>query len=130
MIDKKHVKKNGNEDLNDIFCPSCFSKLVFKSLNKNEQILTCSNLNCLFPMNNENMNKFIIDIKKDDLTLFLSNLKNSITEQSCISDTNIEEKLKKYKIDKSEEQNDEFSENLIDIQSNSFILSRNELFSD
>ena len=130
MIEKKSVKKYGNEEINNILCPSCFSKLVFKSLNKNEQILTCSNLNCLFPMNNENMNKFIIDIKKDDLTLFLSNLKNSITEQSCISDTNIEEKLKKYKNDKSEEQNDEFSENLIDIQSNSFILSRNELFSD
>ena len=130
MIEKKSVKKYGYEEINNILCPSCFSKLVFKSLNKNEQILTCSNLYCLFPMNNENMNKFIIDIKKDDLTLFLSNLKNSISEQSCISDTNIEEKLKKYKNDKSEEQNDEFSENLIDIQSNSFILSRNELFSD
>ena len=129
MIDKKRVKKNGNEELNNICCPTCFSKLVFKSLNKNEQLLACSNLNCLFPMNNENMNKFIFDIKRDDITNFLSDLKNSISEQSCISDTNIEEKLKKYKDDKVE-QNDEFSENLIDMQSNSFILSQNDLFSN
>ena len=130
MIDKKLVKKNGYEELNNIFCPTCFSKLVFKSLNKNEQLLTCSNLSCLFPMNNENMNKFIFNIKRDDITHFLSDLKHSISEQSCISDTNIEEKLKKYKNDKSEDQNDEFSENLIDIQSNSFILSQNDLFSN
>ena len=130
MIDKKQVKKKENEELNNICCPTCFSKLVFKSLNKNEQLLACSNLNCLFPMNNENMNKFIFDIKRDELTHFLSNLKNSISEQSCISDTNIEEKLKRYKNDKTDEKNDEFSENLIDIQSNSFILSQNDLFSN
>ena len=130
MIDKKLEKKNGNEDLNNIFCPSCFSKLVFKSLNKNEQLLACSNLDCLFPMNCENMNKYIFDVKRDDLTRFLYNLKNTISEQSCIADTNIEEKLKKYKSDEFEDKNDEFSENLIEIQSNSFLLSQNDLFSN
>ena len=130
MLEKKSVKKNEIEELNNIFCPSCYSKLVFKSLNKNEQILTCANSQCLFPMNAENMNNFIFNIKKEDLTRFLSNLKNSVSEQSCISDTNIEEKLKKYKNEKIEEQNDEFSENIIELQSNSFILSQNDLFSN
>ena len=81
-------------------------------------------------MNCENMNKYIFDVKRDDLTRFLYNLKNTISEQSCIADTNIEEKLKKYKSDEFEDKNDEFSENLIEIQSNSFLLSQNDLFSN
>ena len=42
--------------------------------------------------------------------------------QSFISDTNIDDKLKKYKDIKIDSANDEISENLFDIQSNSFVF--------
>ena len=130
MLEKKSLIKNVNEELNNISCPSCFSKFVFKSLNKNNQILSCSNLKCLFPLNNANMGKFIFDINKDNLNKFLLNLKNLVSEHSYISDTNMEEKLKKYKNEKIESLKDVFSENEIDIQSGSFIFSRDDLFSN
>ena len=130
MLEKKSLIKNVNEELSNISCPTCFSKFVFKTLNKNNQILSCSNINCLFPMNNPNLSKFIFDMNKDNLNNFLSNLKHLVSEHSYISDTNIEEKLKKYKNEKIELEKDEFSENEIDIQSSSFLFSRDDLFSN
>ena len=130
MLEKKSLIKNVNEELSNISCPTCFSKFVFKTLNKNNQILSCSNINCLFPMNNPNLSKFIFDMKNDNLNNFLSNLKQLVSEHSYISDTNIEEKLKKYKNEKIELEKDEFSENEIDIQSSSFLFSRDDLFSN
>ena len=121
-INKK--KKNEIEELNNIFCPVCFSKLIFKSLNKNNQILSCSNEECLFPLDNANMNKFIININSDNLTSFLTNLKNLVIDQSYASDTNIEDKLKKYKNEKFESQRDEFSD-IVDVGSFSNLLSQN-----
>ena len=121
-INKK--KKNEIEELNNIFCPVCFSKLIFKSLNKNNQILSCSNEECLFPLDNANMNKFIINLNSDNLTSFFTNLKNLVIDQSYASDTNIEDKLKKYKNEKFESQRDEFSD-IVDVGSFSNLLSQN-----
>ena len=125
MIMKNSKKKNENEELNNISCPICFSKLIFKSLNKNNQILACSNDECLFPLNNANMNKFIININDDNLTSFLINLKNLVLDQSYASDTNIEEKLKKYKDEKVEPQKDGFSD-IVEIKSFSNLLSQDD----
>ena len=125
MITKNSKKKNENEELNNISCPICFSKLIFKSLNKNNQILACSNDECLFPLNNANMNKFIININDDNLTSFLINLKNLVLDQSYASDTNIEEKLKKYKDEKVEPQKDGFSD-IVEIKSFSNLLSQDD----
>ena len=125
MITKNTKKKNENEELNNISCPICFSKLIFKSLNKNNQILACSNDECLFPLNNANMNKFIININDDNLTSFLINLKNLVLDQSYASDTNIEEKLKKYKDEKVEPQKEGFSD-IAEIKSFSNLLSQDD----
>ena len=122
MLEKKSLKINGIEELNNMFCPSCSSKLIFKSLNKNNQILSCSNEKCLFPMDSEHMSRYIMDIKKDDINSFIAKLKYPESELSFISDTNIEDKLKKYKDIKIDSANDEISENLFDIQSNSFVF--------
>ena len=125
MITKNTKKKNENEELNNISCPICFSKLIFKSLNKNNQILACSNDECLFPLNNANMDKFIININDDNLTSFLINLRNLVLDQSYASDTNIEEKLKKYKDEKVEPQKDGFSD-IVEIKSFSNLLSQDD----
>ena len=122
MLEKKALKINGIEELNNIICPSCSSKLIFKSLNKNNQILSCSNEKCLFPMDSEHMSRYIMDIKKDDIYSFIAKLKYPESELSFISDTNIEDKLKKYKDIKIDSANDEISENLFDIQSKSFVF--------
>ena len=122
MLEKKALKINGIEELNSMFCPSCSSKLIFKSLNKTNQILSCSNEKCLFPMDSEHMSRYIMDIKKDDINSFIAKLKYPESELSFISDTNIEDKLKKYKDIKIDSANDEISENLFDIQSNSFFF--------
>ena len=122
MLEKKALKINWIEELNNIICPSCSSKLIFKSLNKTNQILSCSNEKCLFPMDSEHMSRYIMDIKKDDINSFIAKLKYPESELSFISDTNIEDKLKKYKDIKIDSANDEISENLFDIQSNSFVF--------
>ena len=124
MFTKNSVKKNEMEELNNISCPLCFSKLIFKSINKNSQILACSNEECLFPLDNANMDKFILKINNDNLTSFLSNLKSLVVEQSCGSDTNMEDKLKKYKNEKIE--NDDFSD-FVDVKSFSNLLSQNDI---
>ena len=124
MFTKNSVKKNEMEELNKISCPLCFSKLIFKSINKNSQILACSNEECLFPLDNANMDKFILKINNDNLTSFLSNLKSLVVEQSCGSDTNMEDKLKKYKNEKIE--NDDFSD-FVDVRSFSNLLSQNDI---
>ena len=124
MFTKNSMKKNEMEELNNISCPLCFSKLIFKSINKNSQILACSNEECLFPLDNANMDKFILKINNDNLTSFLSNLKSLVVEQSCGSDTNMEDKLKKYKNEKIE--NDDFSD-FVDVKSFSNLLSQNDI---
>ena len=124
MFTINSVKKNEMEELNNISCPLCFSKLIFKSINKNSQILACSNEECLFPLDNANMDKFILKINNDNLTSFLSNLKSLVVEQSCGSDTNMEDKLKKYKNEKIE--NDDFSD-FVDVRSFSNLLSQNDI---
>ena len=124
MFTKNSMKKNEMEELNNISCPLCFSKLIFKSINKNNQILACSNEECLFPLDNANMDKFILKINNDNLTSFLSNLKSLVVEQSCGSDTNMEDKLKKYKNEKIE--NDDFSD-FVDVRSFSNLLSQNDI---
>ena len=124
MFTKNSMKKNEMEELNNISCPLCFSKLIFKSINKNNQILACSNEECLFPLDNANMDKFILNINNDNLASFLSNLKSLVVEQSCGSDTNMEDKLKKYKNEKIE--NDDFSD-FVDVRSFSNLLSQNDI---
>ena len=124
MFTKNSVKKNEMEELNNISCPLCFSKLIFKSINKNSQILACSNEECLFPLDNANMDKFILNINNDNLASFLSNLKSLVVEKSCGSDTNMEDKLKKYKNEKIE--NDDFSD-FVDVRSFSNLLSQNDI---
>ena len=129
MININTKKENEKKELNDIYCPICFSKLIFKSLNKNNQILSCSNNECLFPLDNANMQKFIININEDNLTSFFKNLKNLVLDQSNASDTNMEDKLKKYKNEKYETQKDEFSD-ILDVRSFSNILSLNDYSSN
>ena len=124
MFTKNSVKKNEMEELNNISCPLCFSKLIFKSINKNSQLLTRSNEECLFPLDNANMNKFVLNINNDNLATFLSNLKSLVVDQSCGSDTNMEDKLKKYKNEKIE--NDDFSD-FVDVRSFSNLLSQNDI---
>ena len=114
---QKNLLKNDNESLNKISCPLCFSKLLFKSLNKENQLLVCSNDVCLFPLNNQNMENFILNIKKDTLQNFLENLKKFVVEQSSKSETNNEEKTKKEYNEDIEIKNGEISEISYDGQS-------------
>ncbi len=107
---QKNLLKNDSENLNKISCPICFSKLLFKSLNKENQLLACSNDFCLFPLNSQNMENFILNINKDTLNNFFENLKKFVIEQSSKSETNNEEKIKKENNEDIEFTNKEISE--------------------
>ena len=69
---------------------------------------------------------FLPNLNKPPVT-FLSNLKSLVVDQSCGSDTNMEDKLKKYKNEKFE--NDDYSE-FIDARSFSNLLSQNDIQSN
>ena len=87
------------EEMNNILCPLCSSRLIFKCINKNNKIFLCSNNKCLFPMDQIDMNKFIFHIKIDNLYDFIDNIKKLIFEQSLSNDTNNEDKFKKVNKD-------------------------------
>ena len=96
---KENKKFNSNEEINNIICPLCDSRLLFRFINQNNKILFCSNKKCLFPMNIPEMDKFIIEINTGNLNEFILNIKKFIFEQSLSNDTNYEEKFKKIKKD-------------------------------
>ena len=84
-----------SEEINKVLCPLCFSKLLFKYINQTKKIFLCSNNRCLFPMDHIDMDKFIFNIKEDNLIDFISNIKKIVIDKSFSNDTNFEEKIKK-----------------------------------
>ena len=91
-----NIKNKGNvsEEINNILCPLCLSKMLFKYINQNNKIFFCSNNKCLFPMNHINMDTFIFNINNDKLNEFISNIKKIVFDLSLSNDTNYEEKLR------------------------------------
>ena len=83
------------EEINNILCPLCSSRLIFKYINQKKKIFLCSNAQCIFPMDQFDMDKFIIQTNEDNLNEFISNIKKIIFEQSLSNDTNFEENFKK-----------------------------------
>ena len=81
-----------SEDINKIFCPLCLSRMLFKYINQNNKIFICSNNKCIFPMNHIDMEKFIFNINKDNLNEFIIKIKKIVFEMLLSSDTNYEEK--------------------------------------
>ena len=98
MIRDKN-KKLENEEMNNLFCPSCNSRLLFRCININTKIFLCSNDKCLFPMNNNDIDRFIFNVN-DKLKTFIFNVKRSIAEQSSSEGGNSE--LKKCAENKDE----------------------------
>ena len=95
-MNDNNIKNKGNvsEEINNILCPLCLSKMLFKYINQNNKIFFCSNNKCLFPMNHINMDKFIFNINNDKLNEFISNIKKIVFDLSLSNDTNYEEKLR------------------------------------
>ena len=90
------MKKNKRvEEINNILCPLCSSRLIFKYINLNNKMIFCSNNKCLFPMDQIDMDKFIFQTKEDNLSEYIENIKKIIFEQSLSNVTNFEEKFKK-----------------------------------
>ena len=83
------------EEINNILCPLCSSRLIFKYINLNNKMIFCSNNKCLFPMDQIDMDKFIFQTKEDNLSEYIENIKKIIFEQSLSNVTNFEEKFKK-----------------------------------
>ena len=94
MNDNSLNKISDNEDINNILCPLCLSRMVFKYINKNNKIFFCSNNKCIFPMNHIDMEKFIFNINKDNISKFISKIKKIVFEMSLSNDTNYEERIK------------------------------------
>ena len=94
MNDNSFNKVSDNEDINNILCPLCLSRMVFKYINKNNKIFFCSNNKCIFPMNHIDMEKFIFNINKDNISKFISKIKKIVFEMSLSNDTNYEERIK------------------------------------
>ena len=92
---KNNKKINEIEEINNMLCPLCNSKLIFKFININNKMILCLNNECLFPMNNIDMDKYIFNIKKDDFNEFKSNIKK-LFEQILSNDSIYEQKIKKF----------------------------------
>ena len=93
-VNRFNHKKNDNEDINNILCPLCFSKMLFKYINQNNKIFFCSNNKCIFPMNHIEMEKFIFHTNKDNINEFISKIKKIVFEMSLSNDTNYEERIR------------------------------------
>ena len=105
------MKINNKENLDsntNLLCPLCSSKLSFKYINLNNKMLLCSNNKCIFPMNNIEMDKFIFNVKNNDLNEFFSDARKMLYDQSLSNETNFEDKLKK--MNKNELQGMDYSE--------------------
>ena len=113
---KKNKNSNIDEEINNLSCPLCYSRLLFKHINLNNKMIFCSNKKCLFPMNLSDMNKFIIEINTGKVSEFILNIKKLVFEQSLSNDTNCEEKFKK--INKDELNGDSKNLDCSDILSN------------
>ena len=104
MNRKNNMKLNNNEnsDPNNISCPLCCSKLIFKYINPNTKMLFCSKKNCIFPMNSTEMDKFIFSGNKNEINGFFNSIKKLISDQTLSNDTNFEEKIKQSNKDDSQ----------------------------
>ena len=112
----KTKKKKENEESINILCPLCSSRLTLKFINKNNKILLCENKECLFPMNQLEMDKFIFNINIDNSNEFILNI-NKLIEQLISNGTEYKEEIKKGNKEelKFDSKNSDFS----DIMSNS-----------
>ena len=108
-------KKEMEESIN-MLCPLCSSRLTLKFINKNNKILLCENKECLFPMNQLEMDKFIFNINIDNSNEFILNI-NKLIEQLISNGTEYKEEIKKGNKEelKFDSKNSDFS----DIMSNS-----------
>ncbi len=120
------LNKNENLNSNDLLCPECASKLIFKHINLKNKMLFCSNKNCLFPMNSADMDNFIFNGNQTDLDEFFSNIKKIVFQQTLTNESNFEDKVKK--INKDTLQNLDYSDILSNTDKNNFLdfLSENE----
>jgi ssDNA-binding Zn-finger/Zn-ribbon topoisomerase 1 len=112
----KTKEKNENEESINMLCPLCSSRLTLKFINKNNKILLCENKECLFPMNQLEMDKFIFNINIDNSNEFILNI-NKLIEQLISNGTEYKEEIKKGNKEelKFDSKNSDFS----DIMSNS-----------
>ena len=123
----KNKKNNELEESINILCPLCSSRLTLKYINKNNKILLCENRECLFPLNQIEMDKFIFNISTDNpIDFFL--IINKLIESQISNSTNYEEKIKKERKEelKLDSRNSDFS----DIMSNSEVHPFLDSFSE
>ena len=90
----KENNSKKNEETNNILCPLCSSKLLFKYINTTNKMFLCSNNRCLFPMENSDMDKYIFNTKEHNLNEFMININKLVFEQSLSNDTHFEEIFK------------------------------------
>ena len=108
---------------NNILCPICSSGLIFKYINIDNKIFFCSNNKCIFPMGNNDMDKFIFNVKKDNLNDFIADIKKIIFEYSLSNDTNSEDKDKNGNKMKLISQDNSFNSDLLHNDDNVFFDS-------
>ena len=77
----QNKKNNELEESINILCPLCSSRLTLKYINKNNKILLCENRECLFPLNQIEMDKFIFNIITDRQNDFILNINKLIDNQ-------------------------------------------------
>ena len=123
----KTKKNNELEESINLLCPLCSSRLTLKFINKNNKILLCENKECLFPLNQLEMDNFIFNINSDNPNEFILNI-NKLIEQQISKGTNYEEKIKKERKEelKLGSRNSDFS----DIMSNSEVHPFLDSFSE
>ena len=77
--------ENENFNFNNLYCSICGSSLIFQYLNENKKIQIFSNKNinlylinkqCIFPINTEQMQSFILE--NENIKLFYEKIKNVI----------------------------------------------------
>ena len=123
----QNKKNNELEESINILCPLCSSRLTLKYINKNNKILLCENRECLFPLNQIEMDKFIFNISTDSpIDFFL--IINKLIESQISNSTNYEEKIKKER--KEELKLDSRNSNFSDIMSNSEVHPFLDSFSE
>ena len=123
----QNKKNNELEESINILCPLCSSRLTLKYINKNNKILLCENRECLFPLNQIEMDKFIFNIITDNQNDFILNI-NKLIDNQISKGINYEEIIKKERKEelKLDSRNSDFS----DIMSNSEVHPFLDSFSE
>jgi hypothetical protein len=87
----KSVSTYPNCSINDLTCKSCGSALTLLYLNTCDQILSCTNHACYFPLDQPFFDKYIYD-SKTDFNMFIQQFQTSnVKHNSMMVDMNMKD---------------------------------------